>query len=131
MASVLVVDDDADSRSVVEAYLTKMGHAVTAVEGGRAALSALGAAVPDLVVLDLMMPQMTGVDFMRVIRGYLRWAKLPVIILTAYPDAPQLDEAKTLGVKRVFTKGTYALGELWQCVNAVAANPDAACDADD
>lgn len=129
MASVLVVDDDADARSVIEAYLTKMGHAVTAVEGGRAALAALGAAVPDLMVLDLMMPQMTGVDFMRVIRGYLRWAKLPVIIVTAYPDAPQLAEATALGVKRVFTKGTYALGDLWQCVNAVAADPDAPCDA--
>jgi CheY-like chemotaxis protein len=131
MASVLVVDDDADSRAIVEAYLTKMGHTVTAVESGRAALSALGAAVPDIVILDLMMPEMTGVDFMRVLRGYLRWQKLPILIVTAYPDAPQLQHARELGVKRIFTKDDYHLGDLWQCVNAVAADPDAPCDGDD
>jgi CheY-like chemotaxis protein len=133
MALVLVVDDDADARAVIESYLTKMGHAVTAAENGRAALTALGATTvaPDVVVLDLMMPCMSGLDFLRVIRGYLRWAKLPVILTTAYPDAPELAELSELGVKHIFAKGVYALGDLWQCVNAVAANPDAPCGGND
>src|SRR5947209_12735118 len=55
MASVLIVDDDTDGRAIVESYLTKAGHSVRTVANGRAALIALAASVPDVVILDIMM----------------------------------------------------------------------------
>jgi chemotaxis family two-component system response regulator PixG len=127
MASILIVDDDVDGRDVVEAYLSKVGHSVRSVANGRTALISLAANVPDVVILDVMMPEMNGVEFMRVIRGYLRWSKLPVIVLTAFAEGPHMDALREMGVRCVFTKANYQLSELLKCVNAVWRDPEASC----
>jgi CheY-like chemotaxis protein len=90
MASVLVVDDDVDSRQIVESYLTKVGHSVRSACDGRDALVQLTAAVPDVVVLDLMMPQMNGVELARAIRKRPALHALKVIVLSSaqiHPDS--------------------------------------------
>ena len=127
MALILVVDDDSDSRQVTELYLTKAGHQVQAVANGRIALVALRTVVPDVVILDARMPEMDGVEFLRVMQGYLRWQKLPVIVVTAYPQGPHIDELRAMGVKAILTKGQFELAELAICVNLVAQDPDASC----
>jgi CheY-like chemotaxis protein len=127
MASVLIVDDDADGRAVVESYLTKAGHNVRSVANGRAALIALAASVPDVVILDVMMPEMNGIEFLRVIRGYLRWTTIPVIVLTAYPDGHNIDALQQLGAKHIFTKANFQLADLAECVQQVWRDPDASC----
>jgi CheY-like chemotaxis protein len=127
MASVLIVDDDADGRAIVESYLTKSGHSVRSVANGRAALIALAASVPDVVILDVMMPEMNGVEFVRVIRGYLRWSTLPVIVLTAYPNGSHIEALEQLGVKQVYTKADFQLADLAACVQKVWRDPGASC----
>jgi two-component system alkaline phosphatase synthesis response regulator PhoP len=127
MASVLVVDDDVDGREIIRQFLSKAGYNVRSAPNGRAALISLLADVPDVVVLDMMMPEMNGVEFLRVIRSYLRWSTLPVIVLTAYPQGPHIDAAKEMGVKHVFTKSNYKLQDLLACVNMLRQNPDADC----
>ena len=87
MGSVLVVDDDADSRDVVSRLLGRAGYTVRSAVNGRDALIAVTTAPPDVIILDAMMPEMNGVEFLQVIRSYLRWSTLPVILLTAYPQA--------------------------------------------
>jgi CheY-like chemotaxis protein len=123
MPSVLLVDDDADGREVIAQYLTRAGYRVQPAPNGRSALMSLVADVPDVVILDLMMPEMNGVEFLRVIRNYLRWATLPVIVVTAYPTSPQLEEARKLGVRNVFTKSDFKLPDLLAAVNAIRDNP--------
>jgi CheY-like chemotaxis protein len=126
MPSVLIVDDEKDARDVLSRFLQKAGFAVRAVPNGQQALVAIGIALPDVVLLDWMMPEMNGVNFLEVIRSYLRWQRLPVILITAY-RGPHIDRAKELGVKCVFIKPDYSLAELMICIHRVVGDPDANC----
>jgi two-component system alkaline phosphatase synthesis response regulator PhoP len=77
---ILVVDDEARLRSVVKGYLEQAGYAVRTAENGRAALLIAREFAPDLIVLDLMMPEMDGWEFMR---HHRQNAHTPIIMLTA------------------------------------------------
>jgi DNA-binding response OmpR family regulator len=80
MARVLVVDDDLTVREVVVSYLRAAGHDVTEASDGEAALAAVTDQDPQLVVLDLMLP---GVDGLEVCRRLRQTSEVPVIMLTA------------------------------------------------
>jgi len=82
MATLLVVDDDIDGREAPCRFLETKGHHVTCVSNGKEALGAVIAAIPELVILDLFMPEMDGAGFLQVIRSYLRLQSLPVVVLT-------------------------------------------------
>jgi DNA-binding response OmpR family regulator len=82
-ARILVVDDDPTVAEVVVRYLEREGYTVESVGDGRAALDRAGTDVPDLVVLDLMLP---GLDGLEVYRRLRRLAPVPVIMLTARGD---------------------------------------------
>ena len=80
---VLVVEDDATIREVVEALLESVGATVAAVADGRAALERIAAGGVDLVLLDLMLPDVNGLELCRRLRTYEDGAYLPIIMLTA------------------------------------------------
>ncbi len=101
MPSTLVVDDDAAIADVVAYRLRKAGHDVTVARDGVAALEALRAGTFDLVILDLMLPRLPGLDVLRVLR---REATVPVIVLSARDgDADQV-AALDLGADDYVTK---------------------------
>jgi two-component system OmpR family response regulator len=77
---ILIVDDDAETRRLLQAYLEKQGYRVTTVADGRALRKALDTARPDLIVLDLMLPGEDGLEICRDLR--IR-SNVPVIMLTA------------------------------------------------
>lgn len=83
MASILLIEDDPLVRRGLELALTRHGHEVAAAEDGAAGLEMLGAATPDLIVLDLMLP---GIDGFEVCRRIRACGEVPVIILTARGD---------------------------------------------
>jgi two-component system sensor histidine kinase/response regulator len=121
MAAVLVVDDDPDGCEAVMLALRKSGKAVRTAPNGREALAALiDAATPDVVVLDVRMPEMDGLQFLEVIRSYLRWSHLPVVLLTAFADPAVLERVEELGVKHVFVKANYQMSELLACVEELS-----------
>ena len=127
MGSVLVVDDDSDSREAVSRFLTKAGYGVRSARNGREALIAVATTVPDVIILDARMPEMDGIEFLQVIRSYLRWSTVPVILLTAYDSGPHIERAHTLGVKMIYLKATYRLEDLLECVNRLASDPGGNC----
>ncbi|MFC7843821.1 response regulator transcription factor [Streptomyces sp. NPDC057382] len=92
MKRVLVVDDDPTIVEVVASYLTQAGLAVTVAGDGPAAVAAVAADLPDLVVLDLMLPGMDGFEVCRRIRGH---GPVPVVMLTARGD----EEDRILGLE--------------------------------
>lgn len=92
MTRVLVVDDDPTVAEVVVGYLRRAGHEVTSAADGRAALAACQPDMPDLVVLDLVMPGMDGLEVCRQLR---RRAAVPVIMLTAMGE----EEDRVLGLE--------------------------------
>ena len=77
---ILIVDDDAETRSLLQQYLQKQGYRVTSAADGRALRGALVTARPDLIVLDLMLP---GEDGLQLCRDLRTRSNLPVIMLTA------------------------------------------------
>jgi DNA-binding response OmpR family regulator len=83
MTAVLIADDDPDIRDLVAFKLEQSGFDVTAVEDGLSALAAARKQTPDLALLDVMMPGMSGVDVCRQLRSDPATAALPVILLTA------------------------------------------------
>jgi two-component system, OmpR family, alkaline phosphatase synthesis response regulator PhoP len=80
---VLIVEDDPDIAALVARYLEKAGFAADIQPSGRAALDTIRAAPPDLVILDLMLPHMDGLDVCRTLRANEQTTDLPVIMLTA------------------------------------------------
>ncbi len=130
--NVLVVDDEADSRDVLSRMLRLRGHRATPVPNGREALAVLTSATPDLIVLDLRMPQMDGIMFLEVVRSYLRLQHIPVLIMTAYPESPDLSRARSLGVRGIFAKGEGDFEKLLDAVEREAGTlpggPDTSSD---
>ncbi len=122
-----MVDDDDDARGAVTRYLSRSGYAVRAARNGREALIAVATTIPDLIVLDAKMPEMDGVEFLQVIRSYLRWSTVPVILLTAFDAGPHIDRAREFGVKCVLLKASYELADLLACVHRLRADPGARC----
>jgi CheY-like chemotaxis protein len=99
-AYVLLVDDDETFRDALTALLTRHGYRVVSVKDGEAAVAQLCQdETPDLILLDLKMPGMDGVQFRQIQRQYLRWAAIPVVVLSGSitPSlAAQLQVAATL-----------------------------------
>src|SRR5439155_9966405 len=117
MSKILVVDDSSLSRQCVAKLLERAGHTATTAANGKEAWAMLYAGVPDLIVLDLMMPQMDGLTFLRLLRHNHFWNNTPVIVLTGHADEEHmLDHARELGVCDVIFKGTSAIELLLQHV---------------
>ncbi len=97
MARVLVVDDDPDVRSLVELKLRLEGLEVVTAASGEEALAQLSVQTVDLVVLDLMMPGIDGIEVCRRIRDTAEIAHLPVIMLTARAQEKDVERGLTVG----------------------------------
>jgi DNA-binding response OmpR family regulator len=83
MTRVLVVEDDRDIAELVERYLQKAGFSTELLASGRDALKAMADRPPDLLILDLMLPHVDGLEICRAARSDTRTAAIPIIMLTA------------------------------------------------
>lgn len=83
MARILIVDDDTRVCRMIEAVLKGLGHFVLIANNGTAALEEAARVLPDLVILDVMMPDLSGYEVCRRLRSSVRLANTPVIFLTA------------------------------------------------
>src|SRR3954466_7516698 len=81
--SILIVEDDPDIAALVARYLDKAGYATDRAAGGRDALRLVEQNTPDLIVLDLMLPHVNGLEVCRLLRSNDATAAIPVIMLTA------------------------------------------------
>jgi DNA-binding response OmpR family regulator len=99
----LIVEDDPEAGELLEIVLGAAGLIPFVVESGGRALSLMAASVPDLVVLDLHLPDVPGADVLRDIRANPRSAETPVIVTTAHPQVAQevWEEANLVLVKPV------------------------------
>ena len=113
--TILVVDDTESLRTLVKSYLTQEGFRVITAADGRQALFLARDEKPDLILLDLMMPEMGGYEFMRV---YGREAETPTIILTAKVDENDKVLGLELGADDYVTK-PFSMRELTARIRAV------------
>jgi two-component system sensor histidine kinase/response regulator len=103
-ALILVVDDEPKNIQVVGTLLLKQGHEVIAAGSGEEALAKMRTATPDLLLLDVMMPGMTGFDLCRRLLAQPEWHGLPVIFLSAVTDKSFVTEALEAGAVDYITK---------------------------
>lgn len=116
MAKILIVDDSPDSCEALSKFLQIAGHEVTCVPNGREALVHVLNQVPDVILLDLHMPEMDGPSFLEVVRSYLRLQSLPVVVYTGLSDSPMVDRARSLKVNSILAKGKATLPEIQQAL---------------
>jgi CheY-like chemotaxis protein len=102
MGTVLVVDDDADICRLLETFLGFAGIHVVTAANGRDALDQLAIVQPSLILLDLMMPVMDGVEFRQRQQQHPRLREIPVVCLSARHDARQI--AERLGFREFLRK---------------------------
>src|SRR5437879_3988115 len=112
MAKILIVDDSEDSRETLAIMFRDAGHEVQCAPNGREALSIVLNELPDVILLDLLMPEMDGPTFLEVIRSYLRIQSLPVVVLTGLADSPMIDRARALKVNSILIKAKAAPDEI-------------------
>jgi len=101
-AKLLVVDDEAKMRRVLQMFFEDTGYSVIQAENGDEALQELDASRPDLLICDMRMPRMNGMELLR--RVKLKSPALPVIIMTAYGEVKTAVEAMKLGAESYVTK---------------------------
>jgi CheY-like chemotaxis protein len=99
---ILAVDDNAQVRELVRDFLETRGHQVALAEDGASALAAIQASPPDLLLLDLMMPGVSGLEVLR--RVHASNPELPVVVLTAVHEDAVGREALNLGAVDYLTK---------------------------
>lgn len=95
---ILTVEDAPNIRKLIAYNLKRAGYEVLEAEDGKAAVRILQQVVPDLIVLDIRMPEMDGFQLLELMRKYPKAAAIPVIMLTALSTATDLDRALSLGV---------------------------------
>jgi CheY-like chemotaxis protein len=124
---VLVVEDDAATRELVRRMLEKEGWTVDQAENGRVGLERVADEVPDLILLDLMMPEMDGFDFLEAIRERDPAERVPVVVVTA-KELTDDDRLRLTGrVEKVIQKGgtnrDHLLEEVRQLVHTFVHRP--------
>lgn len=107
---ILVVDDDPRLVHIVSTYLTIEGYDVVVAGDGDEALEKLAVAPVDLVILDVMMPGLGGIETCRRLKGDPRFADIPVVVFTALSREADVESARRAGADRFVTKPFSLIG---------------------
>ena len=126
MSKVLVVDDEPGARRAILRLLHNEGYDTLAAGDGKEALRLLSsdAPVPDVILLDVMMPEMDGLELLEALQRHPQWKALPVVVLTARSDTHTVNRAHQLGAKAYLVKATFSVSEMLDHVKRYAlGNP--------
>lgn len=102
--TILVVDDSRDTLEIMQTILAANGYTVRVANNGKDALTQIDTARPDLIVLDVMMPQMSGMEVLERIKDVTETANIPVIMCTAKTQDNDVLEGYRLGADYYITK---------------------------
>lgn len=109
---VLLIEDDRFLRRAGEASLRQRGFAVTVAVDGQEGLAKVREEIPDLILLDLLMPKLSGIEVLRALRADEATRKIRVLILSNSSREQDLEEIKALGVTGYLVKANLSLQEL-------------------
>lgn len=105
---ILIVDDDATTRKLLGLYLKAKGYEVAYAENGLEGLEKLGAENPNLVISDLNMPYMDGIEFVKTVRADPARNELPILMVTTEADPEERERALSVGVNGYLVKPVTA-----------------------
>jgi DNA-binding response OmpR family regulator len=120
MARILVIDDEESIRELLCTVLSRKGHEVLLADGGQRGVDLFQKKHPELTILDLHMPDITGIDVLKSIRAQDEQAH--VIILTGYGTEDAVAMARALGVTDILNK-EFSLHELGAAIKRAIGDP--------
>jgi CheY-like chemotaxis protein len=103
-AKILIVDDSEDIRLAHRTILTAAGYTIHEAEDGAQALALVPKIQPDLIICDLSMPEMDGIDVLETLMGTPEMASIPLVFITGVHNDRMRDRAMALGAKRYLVK---------------------------
>jgi CheY-like chemotaxis protein len=109
---VLIVEDDHVLSLVLKGRLEKEGVEVKQAFNGKEALDYLRTDTPDLILLDLIMPQMSGFEFLESIRSDPQYSLIPVVVISNLGQESDIEKAKSLGVIEYYVKVRTSIDSL-------------------
>jgi CheY-like chemotaxis protein len=121
MARVLVVEDDLKLKITYDVLLQKEGHVVERAVNGEEALAKLSTFQPDLILLDLMMPKMTGIEFLEAAQLPTRFPNTKVIVFSNMSVPDKITRAYELGAAKYMVKSSTSPKQLGELVRKTLA----------
>ncbi|HYO09533.1 MAG TPA: response regulator [Tepidisphaeraceae bacterium] len=118
MANVLIVDDDVDGCRPLVRLLQYVGHSPFFVHDGRAALSMLDQLRPDMILLDVMMPGLDGLEVLKHIRAHPVHKDLPVVVYSALSDPNTMNSAMQSGAQHYLVKSKASFNDIQTCIES-------------
>ncbi len=125
MAKILIVEDDISLRDVYAARLEAENYQIVLAENGEQALAVAVKERPDLILLDVMMPKISGFDVLDIIRTTPEIAHTKVIMMTALSSPEDKERGEKLGVDRYLVKSQVILEEVVSTIAEVLSGPAA------
>jgi CheY-like chemotaxis protein len=117
MSCVLVVEDQIEARKPLMKLLTLEGYEVAEAATGWDALAFVRQQVPDLILLDVMLPQLDGLTFLSLFRADSRYRDVPVVLLTGVSDQHVRERAGELGVQDFLLKAQFSPVQLLDVIH--------------
>jgi len=106
MAKILIVDDDETILLVFRTYLSKAGHTVETAADGADALEKVPSFKPELILLDINMPKISGFEVVKRLKDNLETKNIPIFIMTSFKQEANIKKAYDLGIDEYITKPT-------------------------
>lgn len=117
VANILIVEDDKDLNNAYKIILESENHTVQSAFNGKEALESLKTFKPDLILLDLLMPIMGGLEFLKQYRQTSKHPDVKVLIFTNMENSPEVSEAYSLGADRCIIKSWTAPQNLSRVIS--------------
>ena len=124
MARILVIENDVAFLDLLRVHLTGAGHEVVTAEDAALGLRAVIEDAPDVIILDIFVPYLNGIEVLEALRTDPATAPIPVIVLTGTRDEEIYAKARKLGVADYLTKPVQR-DKLLQTIDAILARPTA------
>jgi len=119
---ILIVEDDNFVAEVYFAKLSEMGYEIILAQNGKEGLVALEENKIDLILLDILMPVMDGVEMLEEIKKRKEWENIPVILLTNVGEQESIRKVREMGVKNYLIKSHFTPAEVIEKIESVFKN---------
>lgn len=120
MPRILLLEDDATFRELVVAALRRAGYEVSAAADGQIGWDMLDKANPDLILLDMAMPRLDGLSFLRRLRNQEKWSSVSVLVISA--NSAAASNAVSQGAQGYLLKSRFSLPEFLETVQGLTAH---------
>ena len=116
MASILIVEDHEDTQDLLRKLIRSWGYQTLSAASGEAGLALLATEIPDLIIVDGMMPGMNGAEFIRLLRANEHIAHIPAVLYSAVDDPVFLENAIAKGANECWVKGIIEPAQMRQSI---------------